>query len=529
MSIVTNSLAYVHADGEILFNDITISVPTGEKASLVGSNGAGKSTLLQIIAGNIRQTKGEVILPETPYLVPQDLGRFDNLSVMEVLRIDEKISALHAILKGDASEDNLEKLNDDWDIEERTEAALNHWQLGHLNLYAKMHSLSGGEKTKVFLAGISIHNPRVILLDEPTNHLDAAGKAILFDLIGKTKSTLLIVSHDRELLNLVEETIELSLDSVEVYGGNYDFYNQQKKLKTGALQSQLADKKKTLREVKQKSREITEQRRKQESRGKEQKKKAGLPRILLGSLQNTAERSTAKMNSQQSQKADDLLSQISSMKTRIEQELPLTVDIRASDLHHGKLLVDADKINLSYGKSCLWAEPLSFQIFSGDRILITGNNGAGKTSLIKAITKVMPVAEGRITIADLTYVYIDQEYSVIRNDLTVFEQARQFNNQGLEGHAIKMLLHHHQLPREYWDRPCGTLSGGEKVKLLLCCLKISNNAPDLLILDEPTNNLDVYSQDILTYAVKGFKGTILVISHDRYFINGIDINKTISL
>lgn len=529
MSIVINSLAYIHADGEVLFNDINISIHSGSKASLIGHNGVGKSTLLQIISGNIKQTEGKIILSEKPYMVPQDLRQFDDLSIIEVLRVDDKIKALHEILKGDVSEHNLEVLNEEWDIEEKVNIALKHWNIEHLNIYKKMNSLSGGEKAKVFLAGIIIHSPKIILLDEPTNHLDSNSKAILFDFIKSSKSTFLIVSHDRELLNLVTETVEISLNSIEIYGGNYDFYKQQKKLKVDSLHNQIADKKKELKTAKIRSKEIADQRQKQESRGKEQKIKAGIPRILMGGLKDTAEKSTTKVKNQQNQKIEDIISQIGSIKTQIELEQPLRINIKNSTLHKGKLLVDANNINLSYEGDKLWTTAVSFRIYSGDRILITGNNGAGKTSLIKAVTREISVSDGTIYIAELKSLYIDQEYSIINNTSTVFAQAQIFNNKCLPDHDLKMLLHQHQLTCEYWDRPCGTLSGGEKVKLLLCCLSIDNNSPDILILDEPTNNLDLSSKDMLTFSVKEFDGTIVVISHDKYFIDEIAINKTISL
>lgn len=529
MSIVINSLAYIHADGENLFNNINFSISSGEKASLVGNNGVGKSTLLQIIAGNIQQTKGEIIVPEKPYYIPQNLGQFDDLPILEVLQVNEKINSLHAILKGDTSQENLDKLDDDWSIEERINTALRYWNLEYLNLSQKMGVLSGGEKLKIFLVGILIHFPNIILLDEPTNHLDSDSKSILYDFIQNSKSTILIVSHDRELLNYVNKTIDLSNSSIEIFGGNYDFYEQQKKLKIDSLYNQLTDKTKNLKQVQQKSRDIAEQRQKQDSRGKGQKIKAGIPRIAMGRLKNKAEQSTTKFNNQQVQKTDELSAEIHSIKNKIESILPLKINIKNSNLHRGKTLVEAKHINLSYAKTNLWENPLSFCIYSGDRILIKGNNGVGKTSLAKIITKDLQISVGDIFIDDFTHLYLDQEYSLINNNLTVLEQAKRYNNRGLFEYELKMLLHHHQLSQDYWNRECSFLSGGEKVKLLLCCLGINNSIPDVLILDEPTNNLDINSQDILTYAVKKFEGTILVISHDNHFVNEININKTINL
>lgn len=529
MSIVVNSLAYIHPDGKVLFNNISFSVQIGDKVSLVGNNGVGKSTLLRIAAGYLNPTEGEVVISGNVYYIPQILGQFDDASIMQILQVEEKMNAFQSILSGDASQQNLDILNDDWGIEERVNTALRYWRIEHLGLSTKMSSLSGGEKTKVFLAGIQIHSPDIILLDEPSNHLDMESRNILYRFIEKEKNTLLVVSHDRRLLNLVNKTIELTAGSADMYGGNYDFYNEQKTIKVNALQSQLAEKEKSMKQIQQKSREIAEQRQKQESRGKIQKAKAGVPRIVMGGLKNNAERSSAKINNEQAEKMSHVSSDIHSIRQQIQAEKILRINIANSSLHKGKTLVDAKDVNVIYDGNSLWNEPLSFQIYSGDRIQIRGNNGTGKTSLLKLVTGDNKAFIGNLSIANFGALYIDQQYSMIEDRLTVFEHAQRFNERCLPEHDLKMLLHCHQFGQDYWNRACADLSGGERMKLLLCCLSISQNSIDVLILDEPTNNLDIHSQKILTAAIKEFEGTILVVSHDIFFVNEIGINKYIDL
>ena len=211
------------------------------------------------------------------------------------------------------------------------------------------------------------------------------------------------------------------------------------------------------------------------------------------------------------------------IRTQIQEQQVLKIDLRKSDLHKGKILVDAKEMNYGYNDTQLWHTPLSLQIRSGDRIRIEGSNGSGKTTLLKLITGVLEPSIGEIYRAEFKYIYIDQNYSIINNQLTVFEQTQQFNERHLPEHELKMLLYYHQFAREIWDRKCADLSGGEKMKLLLCCMAINNNTPDMLILDEPTNNLDIYSQEVLTEAIKDFNGTLLVISHDQYFIQKIGL------
>jgi ATPase subunit of ABC transporter with duplicated ATPase domains len=160
---------------------------------------------------------------------------------------------------------------------------------------------------------------------------------------------------------------------------------------------------------------------------------------------------------------------------------------------------------------------------------LKGQNGSGKTTLIKIITKKLAPKQGTIYKAESTIVYIDQDYSLIDNQLTIYEQAEKFNNSGLQEHDIRMRLNRFLFSQNDLEKSCSSLSGGEKMRLMLCCLTISNQAPDIIILDEPTNNLDIQNIEILTQAINEYQGTLIVVSHDEYFLEQIDIHNTIQL
>src|SRR5690606_27326307 len=193
------------------------------------------------------------------------------------------------------SEENFNLLNDDWTIEARCEEALNHWQLDNLDLSQKMEVLSGGQKTRVFLAGISMHHPELVLLDEPSNHLDTAGRRLLYDFIISTNSTLLVVSHDRKLLNLLDTVYELGKTGIKVYGGNYDFYVEQKEIESEALSQDIQSKEKALRRAKEKERETLERQQKLDARGKKKQSKAGMGKSMMDKMKNDAEKSSVKL------------------------------------------------------------------------------------------------------------------------------------------------------------------------------------------------------------------------------------------
>lgn len=169
-----------------------------------------------------------MLRPEHLYYVPQHFGQYDRQTIAQALGISHKLSALHAILSGDATEKHFNTLNDDWNVEERAQTSLDSWGLDGIPLSRPMEGLSGGEKTRIFLAGMELHNPTAILLDEPTNHLDADGRERLYNLIRRTSATVLVISHDRTLLNQLPAICELSSQGLTYYSGNYDFYKNRR-------------------------------------------------------------------------------------------------------------------------------------------------------------------------------------------------------------------------------------------------------------------------------------------------------------
>ena len=543
MSISIQQISYIHPDKEVLFSDLNFAISKGQKLGLIGNNGCGKSTLLQIIAGQLSPSSGVIVRPDDLYYIPQHFGQYDSLTIAQALQIERKQQALHAILAGDVSNENFTILNDDWNIEERSIAALDLWGLGQFTLSYPMNLLSGGEKTRVFLAGMDIHHPSVILMDEPTNHLDSSGRQRLYDWVEKYRSTLLVVSHDRTLLNLLPEICELEKHQINYYGGNYEFYKEQKTLMQEALQQRIEEKEKALRIARKVARETVERRDKQNVRGEKSNIKKGVPRIVLNALQGKSEKSTSKLTGVHQEKAEKLTNERNQLRGSLSPTAALKTDFNSSSLHTGKILVTAKEINFSYhsnsvnndiqensiSKQQLWQAPVSFQLKSGDRLRIEGANGSGKTTLLKLITGQLQPQEGTLTRTDFSYVYLNQEYSIIDDRNSILEQAYAFNSRNLPEHEIKIILNRYLFPASEWDKSCRKLSGGEKMRLAFCCLMISNNTPDMFILDEPTNNLDIQSIEIITATIKNYAGTVIAISHDNYFIQEIGVEQCILL
>ena len=209
----------------------------------------------------------------------------------------------------------------------------------------------------------------------------------------------------------------------------------------------------------------------------------------------------------------------------------------------GKVLVKAKDVNFHYPSLAaspmettrpeavkeLWSSSLTFQLRSGDRLSLKGKNGSGKTTLLKLIMGELHPTDGVMERAGFTSVYLDQEYSLVRNERSVLQQAEAFNHRHLPEHEMKTILNRYLFPHDVWNKPCSKLSGGEKMRLSFCCLMIADNTPDMFILDEPTNNLDIESIEIITATIRDYAGTVIAISHDREFLKDTGIEREILL
>ena len=304
--LILQNISFSHPNKEMLFTNINFTLNNSEKVALTGNNGSGKSTLLKIIAREIAPSEGQLEMDVEPYYVPQIFGQYNHLTIAQALKIETKLLALHEILRGNATEKNFTLLNDDWTIEERCNEALKQWQLDGLDLMQKMETLSGGQKTKIFLAGISIHQPKFILLDEPSNHLDSEGRQLLYEFIQQSKSAMIVVSHDRRLLNLLDKVGELNPAGITIYGGNYEFYAEQKQAEKIAVEQGIHDNERALRKAKEKERETIERQQKLDARGKHKQEKAGVARIMMNTLRNNAEKSTSKIKNVHAEKITSL-------------------------------------------------------------------------------------------------------------------------------------------------------------------------------------------------------------------------------
>lgn len=528
--IIAENISFSYPSGKRLFQNLDFSVQDGERAALVGDNGTGKSTLLRIINGTFIPVSGNIQITQRHWTIPQHFGQFDERTIAQVLQVEDKLTALHRIENGSVHSKDFEILNEDWTIHERLHQVFSIWDLDAVSPHTSMSTLSGGQKSRVFLAGISLHQPDLILMDEPSNHLDSKGRKLLYDQIQEFERSFLIVSHDRELLELCDPIYELSSLGIKKYGGNYSFFEKQKEIEIQAIDQQISHSKHSIEAAKKKQRETLERKSRLDARGDKKARKEGMPRIAMNTMRNRAEGSISKLKEVHQQKNQEEVQHLKELKKRQRELKNIKFNLADSVLHSGKVLYEAHDINFSYPNSpLLWTDPLNFVIKSGDRVQITGTNGSGKSTLIQMLDKKLQPSTGTLEIYSNQRFILDQDYTLINRKLTVLEQAEASNKVKKPDHMLKTLLHRYLFEEPVWDQPCASLSGGEIMRLSLCCLALKEEEPDTIILDEPTNNLDMRNIKILTEAISSFKGTLITISHDKKFAEDIGLDKIIEL
>lgn len=293
-SIVAERLTYAAADGRALFHDLTLSFGR-ERTGLVGANGSGKTTLVRLLSGELMPESGTVHRTVPVAVLAQDFRPAPDSPLAVVLRIDERLAALHRLDAGDADPGDLELIGDDWDLAERAEAVLARFGLGHIPLDRPAGAVSGGEATRVALAGLALGRPDYLLLDEPTNHLDSGSREALYAFVESWAGGLLCVSHDRALLRRMDRIVELSAHGARVYGGNYDDYRAQRDADDAAAERELDSSRAALRNAERRAREVRERQARRDAQGRRDRATANMPKILLNARRAQAQATGARV------------------------------------------------------------------------------------------------------------------------------------------------------------------------------------------------------------------------------------------
>ncbi|MFJ5535047.1 ABC-F family ATP-binding cassette domain-containing protein [Streptomyces sp. NPDC093261] len=521
-AITCTALSFSWPDGTSVFDDLQLTIGSG-RTGLVGVNGAGKSTLLKLIAGELAPSGGTVRVTGEVGCLPQNVTLDTALRVDEALGIAAKRAALHAIEAGDVAEEHFTAVGDDWDVEERAEALLGELGLGHIGLDRTIGEVSGGESVLLRLAALLLRRPEVLLLDEPTNNLDLYARRRLYAAVEAWSGVMVVVSHDRELLDLVDQIADLRSGEIVWFGGTFSAYEEALAIEQEAAERMVrvaeADFRKQKRELA--DAQVKLARRKRYGQRMWDSKRE--PKIVMGARKRAAQESAGKHRILHEDRLAEARERLDEAAGAVRDDDEIRVDLPYTAVPPGRSVLTLRDLELTYGARVAG----SLDLHGPERIALIGRNGAGKTTLLRTIAGELEPMSGEVR-AHVPLRFLPQRLDVLDDGLTVAQNVARFAP-GATDNRIRARLARFLFRGARADQPAGTLSGGERFRAALAALMLAEPAPQLLMLDEPTNNLDMASVRQLTTALESYEGALIVAGHDMPFLESIGITRWLLL
>ncbi|MFF5244191.1 ribosomal protection-like ABC-F family protein [Streptosporangium sp. NPDC000095] len=526
--IICSNLSFSWPDDTPVFQDLSFTVGAG-RTGLVAPNGAGKSTLLKLIAGEYRPGGGSVSVEGVLGYLPQTLPLTGDLTVAEVLEIAPVIRALDAIESGDTDEEHFTTIGDDWDIEERTRAQLDRLGLGEISFTRHLRTLSGGQIISLGLAAQLLKRPDVLLLDEPTNNLDLDARRKLYDVLEDWNGCLLLVSHDRALLDRMDRIAELDRGEVRSYGGDFTAYEESVRAAREVAEKNVRNAEQEVKREKREMQQARERAARRASNAARNLKDAGLPKIFAGTMKRDAQESAGKANETHAARVNDAKARLDEAGRALRDEQKITLELPGTNVPAGRTVFLGRGMRVHYGEREVFAgEGADLTIRGPERIALTGSNGTGKSTLLRLINGDLEPEGGQARRADGQVAYLSQRLDLLDPGRTVAENFAAFAPVMPQDQRMNLLARF-LFRGARAHLPVGVLSGGERLRATLACVLYAEPAPQLLLLDEPTNNLDLVSVGQLESALSAYEGAFVVVSHDERFLAEIRIDRWLRL
>ncbi|MFC9126321.1 ABC-F family ATP-binding cassette domain-containing protein [Streptomyces sp. NPDC057099] len=521
-SITVTSLSFTWPDGSSVFEGLDAAFGPG-RTGLVGVNGSGKSTLLKLIAGELAPADGAVrVAGEVGYL-PQNVTLDTALRVDQALGIAAQRAALHAIEAGDVAEAHFETVGDDWDVEERALATLGELGLGHVELDRTIGEVSGGESVLLRLAALLLRRPDVLLLDEPTNNLDLYARRRLYAAVQSWPGVMVVVSHDRELLDLVDQIADLRSGEITWYGGNYSDYEEALSVEQEAAERMVRVAESDFRKQKRELADAQVKLARRKRYGQKMFEQKREPKIVMGARKRAAQESAGKHRIMHEERLAEARERLDEAVEAVRDDDEIRVDLPYTAVPPGRTVLTLQDLGLRYGARVEGG----FELRGPERVALIGRNGSGKTTLLRTITGELDPESGDVR-THVPLRFLPQRLDVLDGELTVAENVARFapdaTNNRIRARLARFLFRGARA-----DQKAATLSGGERFRAALAALMLAEPAPQLLMLDEPTNNLDMASVRQLTTALESYEGALIVASHDLPFLESIGITRWLEL
>ncbi|MEH6622978.1 MAG: ATP-binding cassette domain-containing protein [Dietzia maris] len=537
-SLVLSDVAYAFPDDTPLFDGLDLAVGPG-LTSLVGRNGAGKSTLLRLIAGERRPTRGSITVdgdpagPPTVGYLPQLLADAPaERTLADELGVGGRLAALARIEAGEGDDDDFGLVGDDWAVAERTIALLDDLGLP-TELDRPVVALSGGERTLAAVAGRLLGRPRVLLLDEPTNNLDGRARERLFaaigGFVGGGDRVVLVVSHDLELLDRAGRTVELRAGRCRVFGGPYAHYREVIETEQAAAVQSLTGARNDLRAERRDRVEGVEKASRRVAQGRRVQAAGGMPKILMNARRASAQESAGRLRAVHDHGVEQARERMRAADAAVRRDEQLRVELPDPGLPAGRVVLDV-------------ADPVAGRVHLAGpaRVRLAGPNGSGKTTLLRRLLGARgPDRAGGVDegfdddgfddeVVHVPFALLPQDLRVEHPEWSVIDAIRAIRPEApaeeAHAHAARMLF-----TGDAGFRRLGDLSGGERLRAALAARLFARPVPQLLVLDEPTNNLDLDGVQVLADALAQWRGALLLVSHDDGFCDRVGVDGVITL
>ena len=576
--ITLDHISYAHPSQPPLFEDLS-AVFSAPLTGLIGDNGCGKTTLMRLILGDLTPNSGSLAAPEHMAYLPQDLGLDREQTLAELCGISEILRALQTVESGEYAPELYEIIGDNWDVEERTLATLATYGFTPATLIdcdnaeairalfaRQMRSFSGGEAVIAALASLMVSDPEFILLDEPTNNLDSSAKSQLFTALEALPCPALIISHDRDLLERMNVIAELHADRhglahLRLFEGSYSTYRQALNTEQQAAQRRVSEAKNEARKAVRERAENQIKLDRNARRGREFERSKRKPGMAMGLDKNSSERSAGKLHTAHESMVADARAAVGEAQKNLRVQEKIYAELSQHPLPAGRKVLELSRVDSAQvsretftvqqpttvdslyfsptgahneSQQGIPAERPEHLILSGpEHLRITGANGSGKTTLLEAIAHAKdpdycsPVQPAYRVDYCIEGAYIPQRIS-LDPQLTLL-QCVQRANPGVSEQHLRDQLARLLFRRESVHHKTGELSGGERFRAAVAQVLLADPVPQLLMLDEPTNNLDISSVDWLVQALEAYTGALIVVSHDEDFCRRIRIDRTLAL
>jgi ATPase subunit of ABC transporter with duplicated ATPase domains len=501
------------ANGDVLYRDVQLALDNGLSA-LIGRNGSGKS----VLAAQLAQQQ-----PADCYLLSQlPPTHWQQLRLADLLGITDKLNALQQLADGQCDTETLSIIDGHWQLTDDLHSELQ--QIGAApDIWQRCSSLSGGQLNHLRLWWAFYQQRPLLILDEPSNHLDVQARNGLSQRISRflarPKNAILLVSHDRELLQQVSVIYKLNSSGLSRYGGNYEFYQQQRQLQQTALQQQRQQAERNLAQQQRQAQTAAERAAKRQQQG--EKRRGSQATILLDYQKNRAQSAVSARRAQEQHQLKQAQQQLQQVKAQQEVIKPQQFYLQAPAITGSKQLVNAVALQLVYGNN----QPLSFNWRSKQRVHLQGCNGSGKSTLLQTLAGLIAPAAGQLQL-NCAVQYLDQHFSLLNSSQSALANLRR-HCPLLSETTARTLLASAGLRADKALKPAGVLSGGERMKLAM--LMVSQHSDSLLLLDEPDNHLDLGTKQLLAQALYQYPAGFVVVSHDAHFIAQLEIDTVLQI